>query len=194
MDRSEIRTLLRHAAKFRQNVVSLFGADAPESAALLIGALDQEREDFSRLSLYQGAVTECLITDHVTAAERIAVAAHEEVQDIFSLMALSNTLTDVGKPLQGLAHAKAALVQAMSEQSLVNYAAGNMMRQAVKTGSADVVNEALDALVDSTQVPRTADCALETDWIDAANALGADKKLTGWVRAVAKKKGFRAKR
>ena len=65
------------------------------------------------------------------------------------------------------------------------------MRQAVKTGSAEVVNEALEALVDSTQVPRTSDCALETDWIDAAEAHGADKVLTDWVRAVAKKRGFR---
>lgn len=76
----------------------------------------------------------------------------------------------------------------MNEGGLVNYAAGHLTRQAIKSGSAEVVNEALDALVDSTQVPRTADCALETDWIDAANALGADKELTDWVRAVANRK------
>ena len=115
-------------------------------------------------------------------------AAHDEFQDIVSLKLLSGTLTDVGKPLEGLVHAKAALAQAMREQALVNYAAGHLMRQAIKTGSAEVVNEALAALVDSTQVPRTDDCALETDWIDAANALGADKELTDWVRAVASRK------
>lgn len=103
-------------------------------------------------------------------------------------MVLSQTLTDVGKPSEGLAYANAALAQAMSDKIYVNFAAGNLMRRAIETGSVEAVNEALDALVDSTQVPRSSDCALETDWIDAANALGADKELTDWVRAVADRK------
>jgi predicted Zn-dependent protease len=188
---AEVSRLMRHVAKFREKVVSVFGADAPESASRLIDALAQMNDPTSRSGLYKGAVTESLLGGYQSAAERIAVAAHEEFQDIFSLMSLSQTLMDVGKLSEGLSHAKAALAQAMSEQVLLNYAAGHLMRQAVKTGSAEVVNEALEALVDSTQVPRTSDCALETDWIDAAEALGADKVLTDWVRAVAKKRGFR---
>lgn len=182
---TEIRKLRRHVVKFREKVVSVFGVNAPESASLLIDALDQANDATSRSMLYNGAATECLLLGYMSAAERIAVAAHEELQDICSLMSLSQTLMDVGKPSEGLAGAKAALAEAMSEQVLVNYAAGHLMRQAVKTGSVEVVNEALNALVDSTQVPRTDDCALETDWIDAAEALGADKALTDWVRAVA---------
>jgi hypothetical protein len=186
--RAELRRLLRHVDKFRENLVSVFGADAPESASLLIAALDRTNDAYSRSSLYYGAITECLIKGCFTAAERIAVAAHDEQPDILSLMRLSRTLTDVGKPSEGLAYAKAAFAQAISERVYVNFAAGNLMRQAIKTGSLRAVNEALDALVDSTQVPRTSDCALETDWIDAANALGADKDLTDWVRAVADRK------
>lgn len=188
---AEVTRLMRHVAMYRDKVVSVFGADAPESASLLIDALAQMNDPTSRSGLYKGAVTECLLRDYQSAAERIAVAAHEEFRDIFSLMSLSQTLMDVGKPSEGLVHAKAALAQAMSEQVLLNYAAGHLMRQAVKTGSAEVVNEALDALVDSTQIPRTSDCALETDWIDAAEALGADRVLTDWVHAVAKQRGFR---
>lgn len=188
---AEVTRLMRHVAKYRDRVVSVFGADAPESASLLIDALGQMNVPIARSGLYKGAVTECLLRGYQNAAERIAVAAHEEFQDIFSLMSLSQTLMDVGKHTDGLVHAKAALAQATSEQVLLNYAAGHLMRQAVKTGSAEVVNEAIDALVDSTQVPRTSDCALETDWIDAAEALGADRELTDWVRAVAKKRGFR---
>ncbi len=190
---AEVTRLMRHVAKFREKVVSVFGADAPESASLLMDALAQTNDRTSRSSLYGGAVTECLLRGYRDAAERIARVAHEEAHDIFSLMHLSQTLMHVGKPSEGVAHAKAALAQAMSEQVLLNYAAGHLMRQAVKTGSAEVVNEALDALVDSTQVPRTSDCALETDWIDAADALGADKVLTDWVRAVANMPGFRPK-
>lgn len=179
---------MRHVAKFREKVVPLFGVDAPESASLLIGALDQANDATSRLALYKGAVTECLLQGFMSAAERIAVAAHEELQDVFSRMSLSQTLSDVGKLTEGLACAKAALAQAISEKVMVNYAAGHLMRQAIKIGSAEVVNEALGALIDSTQVPRTADCALETDWIDAANALGADRELTNWVREVANRR------
>lgn len=179
---------MRHVAKFREKVVSVFGVDAPESASLLIDMLAQTEDPILRATLYGGAVTECLLRGHLSAAERIAVAAHEELQDVPSLMSLSQALSDVGKPSEGLAIAKAALAQAMSEGALVNFAAGHLMRQAIKSGSAKVVNEALDALVDSTQVPRTADCALETDWIEEANAIGADRELTDWVRAVASSK------
>lgn len=188
LDRTEVRNLLRHVAKFREKVVSVFGVDAPESASLLIDMLAQTEDPILRSTLYGGAVTECLLQGCLSAAERIAVARHEEFQDILSLMSLSGTLSDVGKPLEGLACATAALAQAVSERVYVNFAAGNLMRQAIKTRSVDAVNEALDALIDSTQVPRTSDCALETDWIDAANALGADRELTDWVRAVASRR------
>lgn len=188
LDRTELKRLLRHVAKFRERIVSVFGVAAPESASFLIGALAQTEDPMFRSTLYGGAVTECLLKGCLSAAERIAVAAHEEFQDILSLMSLSGTLCDVGKPLEGLACATAALAQAVSERVYVNFAAGNLMRQAIRTGSVDAVNEALDALIDSTQVPRTSDCALETDWIDAANALGADRELTDWVHAVASRR------
>ncbi len=45
-----------------------------------------------------------------------------------------------------------------------------------------------EALADSTQAPREGDCALEADWADEAEALGADKDLISWVRAVAERR------
>lgn len=190
---SKIGELFRHVGKFRQQVTTLYGADAPGSAATLMDTLAHTEDPLSRDMLYQSAIDECLWKDCNTAAERIAIAYHEECQDIVSQITLSKTLSDVGKPSEGLASARAALNQAMSEGVLVNYAAGNLMRLAVKTGSAATVNDALEDLEDSTQVPRTEDCALETDWIDAAEALGADKELTDWVREVATMKGFAPK-
>jgi hypothetical protein len=189
LNKPGLALLLRHVAQFRYQLASVLGVDAPKSASLLIDELAKIDDPTSRLMLYGRAVSECLIQGYLPAAERIAVAAHDELRDVVSLDMLSSTLTDVGKPAEGLAYAKAALAQAMSEQVLVNYAAGNLMRRAIGTSSAEAVNEALDALVDSTQVPRTEDCALETDWIDAAEALGADKEITNWVREVANRKG-----
>ena len=49
------------------------------------------------------------------------------------------------------------------------------------------LNEALDALADSVEVARKGDCALEADWADEAEALGADKELISWVRALAER-------
>ncbi|WP_162918818.1 hypothetical protein [Taklimakanibacter deserti] len=74
---------------------------------------------------------------------------------------------------------------AIQRQALVNYAAGNLVRLSVKTGSVDKVNEALDALVDSTEAPRKGDCVLDTDWCDEAEALGADREMISWIRSVA---------
>jgi hypothetical protein len=48
------------------------------------------------------------------------------------------------------------------------------------------VNKAMEALIDSTEVPRKGDCVLETDWCDKAEALGADLELISWIRSVAK--------
>src|SRR5688572_26236493 len=88
LDRTEVRNLLRHVAKFREKVVSVFGVDAPESASLLIDMLAQTEDPILRSTLYGGAVTECLLQGCLSAAERIAVARHEEFQDILSLMSL----------------------------------------------------------------------------------------------------------
>lgn len=185
MDSRSVTKFYRHARQFRHEIVPLLGGDAPKSAALLIDELARTGDPTARSLLYGAAVGECLTQDYLAVAERIAVARYDEQPDVVTLLALSRTLADVGKLAEGLASAKAALVQAMSEEAMVNYAAGELMRMAIRTGSAAVVNDALDALVDSTQVPRTADCALETDWTDAADALGADKELTQWVREVA---------
>ena len=76
----------------------------------------------------------------------------------------------------------------------MNYAAGNLVRLSVKTGSVETVNEALEALVDSTQVPRDGDCVLEADWCDEAEALGADMELISWIRSVAAKQMRHTKR
>jgi len=81
--------------------------------------------------------------------------------------------------------AKEALELAIQRQALVNYAARNLVRLSVKTGSVDKVNEALDALVDSTDMPRKGHCVLDTDWCDEAEALGADVELISWIRSVA---------
>jgi hypothetical protein len=117
----------------------------------------------------------------------LAHAQYQEFHDIVSLMNYSGALAENGEVEAGVSRAKEALELAIQKQTCVNYAAENLVRQAIKTGSAEAVNEALDALADSTEVPRKGDCLLETDWTDEAEALGADKELISWVREVAER-------
>lgn len=134
-----------------------------------------------------GALSQkCRAANNTATAVKLAQAQHQEFRDVTSLMVLSYALTWNNEPEAGLLRAKEALELAIQEQTLVNYAAGNWVRLSVKTGSVETVNEALEALVDSTEVPRKGDCVLDTDWCDEAEALGADMELISWIRSVAK--------
>lgn len=114
---------------------------------------------------------------------------YREFGDVASLATYSSALANNGELAAGISRAKEALNLAIQKQTLVNYAAGNLVRQSIKTGSVETMNEAIDALIDSTQAPREGDCALETDWTDAAEALGANKESIAWVRSIAGRRG-----
>ena len=105
-----------------------------------------------------------------------------------SLKIYSEALAENGEVEAAVSRAKEALELATQMQTLVNYAAENLVRQAIKMGSVEAVNEALDALADSTEVPRNGDCALDADWVDGAEALGADEELVAWGRAIAERR------
>lgn len=157
----------------------------PKSAAMLLSVLANETDSEVRFQLLHCAISECHIADNTAAALKLAHALHQEFSDDTSLIVLSNALTWNHEPEAGLLRAREALELAIQIQEGVNDAAGNLVRLSVKTGSVEKVNEAMEALVDSTDVPRTADCVLDTDWCDDAEALGADMELISWIRMVA---------
>ncbi len=100
-------------------------------------------------------------------------------------MILSRALVENNELEAGLWHAKEALALAIQIQEGVNNAAGNLVRLSVKTGSVETVNEAMEALIASTQVPRKGDCVLDTDWCDEAEALGANMESIVWIKSFA---------
>jgi len=174
-------------------VVEIDGMLMPKSAAMLLSVLATEADSNARFSLYLNAILECRTNNPATAV-KLAQASHQEFRDVATLMTLSEALTWNSEPKAGLLRAKEALELAIQRQALVNYAAGNLVRLSVKTGSVETVNEALEALVESTQVPRDGDCVLEADWSDEAEALGADMELISWIRSVAAKQMRHTKR
>jgi hypothetical protein len=183
-----LSALLREVHPHRDELVELDGELVPKSAAMLMSVLAAEVDPDARFGLYMHAVGECSIAGRTAAAVKLAHAQYQELHDDISLMIYSKALAENGEVEAGVSRAKEALELAIQKQTVVNYAAENLVRQAIKTGSAEVVNEALDALADSTEVPRKGDCVLEADWADEAEALGADQELISWVRAIAQRK------
>jgi hypothetical protein len=185
MKTAEVMKLLKQVEPHRNENVLLDGDWVPKSAALLVSMLEAETDLDNRYEIYGHILLECQLTDKTAAAVKFASARYQEFRDVTSMIAYSNALAANGELAAGLVCAREALEMAIRDQTLVNYAAGNLVRESIKTGSAETVNEALRALVQSTQVPRKGDCALETDWTEEAEALGGDEELISWVRSVA---------
>ena len=188
MNNDDLTKLLMQVEPHRNEEVLFDGGKIPKSAAMLISMLETETDPDDRYHIYRHILLECMLTDKTAAAVKFALARYQEFHDVTSLMAYSNALVENGELESGLVRAKEALDLAIQKQTLVNYAAGNLVRESIKTESVEMVNEAIDALVSSTQMPRKGDCALEVDWTDKAEALGADAELISWVRSVAGRK------
>jgi len=178
----ELRRELGHQ---RHKTVLLGGLSVPQSAITLLSMLESETDPFNRFQIYLDILVECSVADKTAAQVKFALDYYKEFEDSLSLMSYGRALIRDGKFDEGLARAKEALDLAIKDEKFINDCAVSYVREAINTGSVDAVNAALDSLVMSTQMPRTTDCRLEVDWIDAAVALGADTEILEWVKSVA---------
>jgi len=188
VDSSEYIALIKTVEPHRNELVDLDGELVPKSVVMLMSALAAEQDRTVRFQIYTTAILHCSSADRKVVAVKLAHAQYQEFHDIVSLVAYSDALAENGEVEAGVSRAKEALELAIQQQTVVNYAAENLVRQAIKTRSVEVVNEALDELADSTNVPREGDCALEADWVDAAEALGADPEMISWGRKIAERR------
>jgi hypothetical protein len=180
--------LLKQLELYRNELVSYEGELVPKSVSILVTMLESETDPDDRYGLYRHVLLECHLADKTSAAVKFAQARYDEFHDVTSLMAYSTALVENGELEAGVSRAREALDLANREQALVNYAAAHLVRQSIKTASIDIVNQALHALVSSTEVSRKEDCALEIDWADAAEALGADRGMISWARSAAERR------
>lgn len=176
--------LLKQARAHRNEVVEIDGISMPKSATMLMSVFATETDFFVRGELFRCAIDECGLTNNAAAVIKLAQAHHQEFGGFTPLRTLSNALIENNEPEAGLLRAKEALDLAIRDHAFVNCAAGHLVRLAVKTGSVEAVNDAMEALIDSTDAPREEDWVLETDWCDEAEALGADMELISWIRSV----------
>lgn len=186
MKKIDLIALRRQVEPHRNEVVEIDGIPMPKSAVMLMSDLAAESEFNVRVELYDCAISECELANNTAAVVELARAQHQEFPSHTSLITLSRALIENNELEAGLLHAKDALETAIQEQCYVNYTAGNLVRLSVQAGSVERVNEAMEALADSTEVPRKEDCVLEADWCDKAEALGADREMISWIRSVAK--------
>jgi hypothetical protein len=177
--------LHRELAPHRAQVVAVDGELVPGSVPILLSMLDAETDPDKRWQLQLFLISECTIADRTAAAVKYAAARFHEFGDVTSLMGYAGALVDNNEFAEGLKRAREAVALAIEQQVLINYAACQYVRDAIKTGSVDAVNQALELLGDSTQTRATEDCAFETDWVDAAEALGADADYVAWGRKIA---------
>lgn len=177
--------LLKQARLHRNEVVEIDGVSMPKSAAMLMSVFATETDFFVRRELVTCAIEECSLANNSAAVIRLAQAHHQEFGGDISLTILSEALIENNEPEAGLLRAKDALNLAIQNRTFVNCAAGHLVRLAVKTGSVEAVNQAMEALIASTDAPRKEDFVLETDWCDKAEALGADMELISSIRSVA---------
>jgi hypothetical protein len=176
---------MRELEPHRQSLVPLDGDQVPGSVPILMAMLDAGTDSDKRYDLYRHLIFECSLAGRTAAAVRFSAARYAEFGDVTALSDYAQRLVEHGDFAQGLARAKEAVALAIASRALINYAAGQYVRNAIKTGSVAWVNEALETFCISTRDPRDTDCALEADWADDAEALGADRELIDWVRWVA---------
>jgi hypothetical protein len=176
--------LHRELRPHRARTTTVDGELVPGSVPILLSMLNAETDQHKRWILYLDIVTECSIADRTTAAVKYAAAHFLEFGDVAALIGYAGALVANGEFEEGLKRARDAVALAIEQQVLINFAAGQYVREAIKTGSVEAVNQALEVLGDSVEKPRTADCRFETDWVDAAEALGADAEMIAWIRDV----------
>ena len=185
MEIFDLGRLAREVDPHRNEVVEVDGLSMPKSAAMLLAALATQTDYIERSSLYSLAVSECGLGGNTAAAVKLAQAYHQEFYDDVSLIVLSRALVANNELEAGLLRAKEAFELTIKIQEGINNAGGNLVRLSLKTESVDRVNEAIEALIDSTDIPRKGDCVLDFDWCDKAEALGADVEMLSWIRSVA---------
>jgi hypothetical protein len=185
MPEPPFKGLHRELAPHRAQMVTVDGEMVPGSVPILLSMLDAETDPQKRWELQLFIIGECAIADRTAAAVKYAAARFREFGDVTSLSGYAGALVANKEFAEGLKRAEEAVALAIEQKVLINYSACQYVRDAIKTGSVEAVNQALEVLGDSTQTRGTEDCAFETDWVDAAEALGADADYIAWARKVA---------
>ena len=144
----------------------------------LLVTLSDQTERFVVLGLL---VSEQKINGDFEGALATAKTRLAEVDDIPSRVSVARALLDVGHNSEAMAEFKKAFERAVESKVLVNYAFGELMRGAISVSEPKTIDQYAEKFVGFGSMKCGEDCALESDWLDAAEALGARRELIAEV-------------
>jgi hypothetical protein len=135
-----------------------------------------------RYHIYQYLFSELTIQSDFAGALEWAQKRLVEFGDIVSRGSVAKALLELGRNLEALTEFRIAFRAAVESNKLVNFVFGEFMRAMVKVGDIETVNGVSREYLALKPPKSEADCALETDWLDAAEAQGAQRELIGELR------------
>jgi hypothetical protein len=164
------------------------GTKEPPGVWWLRTLLDSSTDLKGRSTVYGLLIAELKIQNDLSGALDCARNRLVEFDDIVSRAVFARVLLDMGRAPDAVIEFKTAFDIAARNKVLVNYTFGELMRAAVIAKDIDTMHTISKRFLALRQRVSTNDCRLETDWMDAAEALGSNPQLMAKLRrrAVAK--------
>ncbi|MDR3570974.1 MAG: hypothetical protein P4L81_02115 [Candidatus Pacebacteria bacterium] len=178
IDDKQLSSDLRH---LRDQTVTGDGVE-PSGINFLKSMLPELTDPDDRYRIYQYLLSELRIHSDFVGALEWAQKRLVEFGDIVSRDSVARALLELGRNLEALTEFRIAFRAAVESNKLVNFTFGEFMRAMVKVGDIETVNSVTREYF-ALKLPKSeADCALETDWLDVAEAQGAQRELIGELR------------
>ncbi len=154
----------------------------PPGMVLLKDMLSRSTNEEDKYSIYRHLVSELTLIGDFAGALEWARRRFLEFGDIVSQCVVGSALLELGRSSEALNEFEQAFRAAVKSNELINYTFGEFMRAAVKMRELAKVESIAQEFLALKRPKAKADCALEDDWLDAAEALGARRHLIGKLR------------
>jgi hypothetical protein len=178
IDDAKLNSELR---RLRGETVAISRAESP-GIVLLKDMLSHLTDPDDIYRVYQYLLSELTIQGDLTGALEWARIRLSEFGDIASRGSVAKVLLELGRDSEALEEFRAAFRSAVDCNKLVNFTFGEFMRAATKVGDVETLDRVSREYLALTLPKSKADCGLEGDWLDSAEALGARQDLIKALR------------
>ena len=179
MDQKEYFSLVSRLNKLRKEAPKAGAGQTPPTVPFLEDELAKTNNPLDRATLYQLIAQEYALADLVekelNTMRRAAAEFPEEPVPWISLAArLSHDQSTLGEAREAI---ERGLQIALRTNRFVRYALGARARIANELGDHKLLEETVRSLITDGAQPRTEDCGIETDFLDAVPADAIDREV-----------------
>lgn len=179
MDQKEYFSLVSRLNKLRKEAPKAGAGQTPPTVTFLEDELAKTSNPLDRATLYQLIAQEYALADLVekelNTMRRAAAEFTEEPVPWISLAArLSHDQSTLGEAREAI---ERGLQIALRTNRFVRYALGARARIANELGDRKLLEETVRSLIADAAQPRTEDCGIETDFLDAVPAEAIDREV-----------------